>query len=206
MCSSFQNLKGEKWLPVIGYEGLYDVSNLGRVRSLNYGGVKGRVRLRKQNLVCGYAQVLLCKNGSHSQKLVHRLVYEAFVAKLPKFEQAGRGNGSKMWEINHIDENKLNNHVENLEIVTRTQNNNYGTRTRRMAEAQRNNHGSKMVYQFALDGNLVKVWPSTAECGRNGFNEGHVASCCRGVKVGTYHNVYKNYIWSYSPNGNKIIK
>ena len=194
----FQNIQGEVWESVIGYEGLYEVSNKGRVRSLNYQGVSGNIQLRKLNIVCGYAQVLLCKSGSQSQKLVHRLVYEAFVGKLPKFKQAGKGNGSKMWEINHIDENKLNNHVENLELVTRKQNNNHGTRIKRMADSQRNRQGSKKVYQFTLNGELVKVWPSTAECGRNGYNEGHVAACCRCADKGTFCNVYKNYVWSYS--------
>lgn len=54
----------------------------------------------------------------------------------------------------------------------------------------------KKVYQYKLDGELVKVWNSTAECGRNGFNEGHVAACCRG-EYG--HKTHKGYKWSYEP-------
>jgi hypothetical protein len=146
--------------------------------------------------------VHLCKNKKVSPKLVHRLVYEAFNGRLPKFEK--HVGGDKMFVINHLDENKYNNCLENLELTTQARNNVYGTRVQRMADSQRNKKNSKKVYQFTLDGVLVRIWPSTAECGRNGFNEGHVASCCRGVKVGTYHNVYKGFIWSYT-NNCKII-
>lgn len=204
--STIENLEGEIWKPILDYEGLYEVSNKGRVKSLNYGGKKGKVRLLIpcNNKKCLYLGVLLHNGKTRKRKTVHRLVYEAFNGRLPEFKYMGKGNGDKMFVINHLDENKYNNCLENLELTTMAKNNNYGTRTQRMADSQRNHHGSKKVYQFTLDGKLVRIWPSTAECGRNGFNEGHVASCCRGVKVGTYHNVYKGFIWSYT-NNCKII-
>lgn len=194
--STIENLEGEIWKPILDYEGLYEVSNKGRVKSLI-----GKIRILSQNKA-NYLMVHLCKRKTISNKLVHRLVYEAFHGRLPKFDR--HAGGDKMFVINHLDENKYNNCLENLELTTQARNNVYGTRVQRMANAQRNKKNSKKVYQFTLDGVLVRIWPSTAECGRNGFNEGHVASCCRGVKVGTYHNVYKGFIWSYT-NNCKII-
>lgn len=197
------DLEGEIWEPVVGYEGLYEVSNKGRVKSLRYGG-RDRVSIMKVNFSYNYPTIMLCKNAVRKVFLVHRLEYEAFNGKLPEFKFMGKGNGDKMFVINHLDENKHNNCLENLELTNQKENNNYGTRVQRMADSQRNRHGSKKVYQFTFDGKLVKIWPSTAECGRNGYNEGHVAACCRGVKVGTYRNVYKGFIWSYT-NEFKII-
>lgn len=194
--STIENLEGEIWKPILDYEGLYEVSNKGRVKSLI-----GKIRILSQNKA-NYLMVHLCKRKTISNKLVHRLVYEAFHGRLPKFDR--HAGGDKMFVINHLDENKYNNCLENLELTTQARNNVYGTRVQRMANAQRNKKNSKKVYQFTLDGVLVRIWPSTAECGRNGFNEGHVASCCRGVKVGTYHNIYKGFIWSYT-NNCKII-
>ena len=198
--STIENLEGEIWKPILDYEGLYEVSNKGRVKSLNYGGRKGYVRLMKPTKWkegC-YLGILLHDGKTRKRKAIHRLVYEAFNGRLPKYDR--HAGADKMFVINHLDENKYNNCLENLELTTQRGNNSHGTRVQRAADAQRNKHGSKKVYQFTLDGVLVRIWPSTAECGRNGFNEGQVASCCRGVKVGTYHNVYKGFIWSYTNN------
>lgn len=180
----------EQWKPIVGYEGLYEVSNLGRIKSIGFGTIK----IRRQNIVCGYAQVLLCKNGEKKQKLVHRLVYEAFVGNIPKFIQAGRGNGDKMFEINHIDENKLNNNVENLELVTCTQNNNHGKHKERIAQSL-----SRKVYQYTMLGELVKVWNSIKSCNDWGFNPGAVGACCRNEYCRRARNDYKGHIWSYYP-------
>ena len=204
--NTMEKLENEVWKPIIGYETLYEVSNFGRVRSLNYANKKNKIQVLKNNICGRYVIVNLCKDKQKKAKSVHRLVYEAFVGEIPKFERKGRGHGDEMWVINHLDENPHNNNVENLELTTQTKNNNYGTRTRRAADAQRNKHGSKKVYQFTLEGELVKIWPSTAECGRNGFNEGHVAACCRGVNIGIYNNVFKGYIWSYKKTKNKKSK
>lgn len=196
--STIENLEGEIWKPIVGYEGLYEVSNMGRVKSLHYWG-GSRVSIMKLKKNGRYVSLMLCKNGVHKMKLVHRLVYEAFIAPLPKHKR--RGKGDDIYVINHIDENKHNNRLENLELVTHKQNINYGTARKRISEKQKNNKlHSKTVYQYTLDYKLVKIWPSTEECGRNGYNEGHVAASCRNINGNIKgNNKYKGYLWSYVP-------
>ena len=161
----------EYWKPVVGYEGLDMVSNWGRVKSMNYNH-SGKERIMKQKIQGGYYSVNLSKNGIIKTYLVHRLVAEAFIP-----------NPNNYKEVNHKDECKANNVVTNLEWCDRGYNNNYGTRTEKC---------SKKVYQYTLDGKFVKEWKSTAECGRNGFNQSHVAACCRGEL-----KTHKGYIWKY---------
>ena len=159
----------EYWKPVVGYEGLYMVSNFGRVKSFRFG--KERIMKLVPNR-CGYLCVNLYKNNIKKSYKVHRLVAEAF---LP--------NPYNLTEVNHRDENKLNNNVDNLEWCTNEYNINYGTRTERY---------SKPVLQYTLDGEFVGEWPSARECGRNGFNQGSVSACCRGEL-----KTHKGYIWKY---------
>ena len=115
----------EEWRPVVGYEGLYEVSNTGRVRSLDMY-VKsryGNYRLHKGKVLSpakdknGYLKVNLCYNGKDKIIRVHRLVTEAFIP-----------NPDNLPEVNHKDEDKTNNRVENLEWCDRSYNINYGTR------------------------------------------------------------------------------
>ena len=113
----------EEWRSVVGYEGLYEVSNTGQVRSLDRY-VKGKsYRLHKGKVLSpgknsrGYLSAVLSYNGKHKAITVHRLVAEAF---LP--------NPDNLPEINHKDEDKTNNSVDNLEWCDRSYNNNYGTR------------------------------------------------------------------------------
>ena len=115
----------EEWRPIEGYEGLYEVSNTGRVRSLDrYVKGKGEsYRLQKGKMLSpiknkyGYLQVNLCCNGKNKMFLVHRLSAQAFIP-----------NPDNLPEINHKDENPGNNSVDNLEWCDRSYNNNYGTR------------------------------------------------------------------------------
>ena len=110
----------ETWKDIEGYEGLYQVSNLGRVKSLRSG------KLLKQYINHqGYSQVTLSLNNVRCLKRVSRLVGYAFLSKTDLQTQ-----------INHIDENKLNNSVDNLEWVTPKYNINHGTRTARMQVTQ----------------------------------------------------------------------
>lgn len=113
----------EIWKPIKGYEGLYEVSNLGNVRSCPriYTDSRGWVYHKKGQtlkylLRNHYNSVALCKNNKSAQKTVHRLVATAFIP-----------NPNNLPQINHKDENKLNNHVDNLEWCTAEYNNNYGT-------------------------------------------------------------------------------
>lgn len=107
----------EIWKDIKGYEGLYQVSNLGRVKS--FKGVSERI-LKPQFDNKGYTHVHLCKNSRRTQVTVHRLVAEAFIQ-----------NKENKPQVNHIDEDKTNNMVSNLEWMTANENNNHGTRTAR---------------------------------------------------------------------------
>lgn len=118
----------EIWKDIEGYKGLYQVSNTGQVRSLNYLHT-GEVKPLKQDTnKKGYKLVSLSKNGKKKKYLVHRLVAIAFIP-----------NPNDLPIINHKDENPSNNNVNNLEWCTSEYNNNYGTRTKRASESKKGN-------------------------------------------------------------------
>lgn len=158
----------EIWEDKKDYEGHYQVSNFGRVKSIKFG----KERILKQHIRGGYYSVGLSKNGIVKTYLVHRLVAEAFL-----------DNPDNLPYVNHKDECKTNNNVDNLEWCTHEYNINYGTRTERC---------SKPVLQYTLDGEFVREWPSARECGRNGYHQGHIAECCRGER-----KTHEGFIWKY---------
>lgn len=173
-------MKKEIWKDIKDYEGLYQVSNFGRIKSLSRKGTYARI-LKPSTNKDGYLQVHLCKNGKLKTFLVHRLVAEAFL-----------DNPNNLPQVNHKDENPQNNNVENLEFCSAKYNTNFGNRNKKIAEKMTNGKLSKKVLQYTLDGQFVREWESTAECGRNGFNQGHICSCCQG-KIKKHHN----FIWRY---------
>jgi hypothetical protein len=121
--------KKEIWKDIKNYEGLYQISNLGRVRSLDRVDLQGR-RLKGKVLADylsgqGYFRVNLWRDGNMEHKLVHRLVAEAFIS-----------NPENIPQVNHKDEDKSNNRVDNLEYCTALYNNTYGTRTERAAKSR----------------------------------------------------------------------
>lgn len=141
-----------------GYEGLYQISTHGNVKSLKYG--KERI-LKPAKDKKGYLYVGLSKQGKLKLYKVHRLVGIVF---LP--------NPNNLPEINHRDEDKVNNDCSNLEWCDVKYNRNYGTRTERSALSQ-----SKQVMCLETG----KVYPSTIEVERQlGFLRGNIASACRG--------------------------
>lgn len=105
----------EQWKPIRGYTGYYEVSNLGRVKGLERKDSLGRrVKARMLNPVIssrGYPSVFLCKNGDQKQETVHKLVMRAFVGPPPKGK-----------EIDHIDNNRKNAKLDNLEYVFHREN------------------------------------------------------------------------------------
>ena len=124
----------EIWKDIQGYEGLYQVSNYGNVKSLNYR-MTGKERILKSGkTVNGYLAVDLCKNGKRKHSLIHRLVAQAFLENPNNYPQ-----------VNHKDENKQNNHVSNLEFCTSFYNMNYGTR----------NEGSKKIISETMKGKFA---------------------------------------------------
>ena len=166
----------ESWKDKKDYEGIYQVSNCGRVKSIKFG--KERIlKLTKDK--DGYLIVNLYKNNKSKTFKVHRLVAEAF---LP--------NPDNLPLINHKDEDKSNNIVSNLEWCDVKYNTNYGTRNKRIGKSNTNGKRSKPVLQYTLDGKFVREWESYRECKRNGFN--HVSECCRGKRKSC-----GGYIWRY---------
>lgn len=144
--------------------GLYQVSNLGNVRSLNYNKTKKIQHLKKVvNNKRGYLAVGLSKKGIFKIKTVHRLVAETFIS-----------NPNNLPQVNHIDENKLNNSVTNLEWCTNEYNINYGTRKERISEKK----GRKII-QLDKDDNIIKVWNGTCQASRElKINEGNIWEAC----------------------------
>ena len=178
------------------YEGLYKVSNLGKILSLNYNHTGKPKLMTPRKRKDGYLQVDLWKNGESKTCSVHRLVAETF---LPNPENKPCINhkiqGKKGKKINMVifnTDGSVNKEKSTIEWATYKENNNYGTHNERNAKARINGKLSKRVLQLSLDGELIREWESTRECGRNGFNQGNVSACCRGELP---H--YKGFKWEY---------
>lgn len=118
------NIK-EIWKPISGFEGLYEVSNLGRIKSIIF---KKHKIMKPQKNNCGYLIAHLRKNNRLYQLLVHRIVAKTFIA-----------NPDNLPEVNHLDESKTNNAAANLEWCTHAYNINYGTRGARQSATRRKN-------------------------------------------------------------------
>ena len=162
----------EEFRDIPGYEGLYEVSNLGRVRSLETERI-----LKPSKNTCGYLFVSLYKNGIKKAVRIHRLVALAFIP-----------NPDNLPCINHKDEDKTNNTVDNLEWCDDKYNANYGTRNERIAEKTR-----KPVLQYDLLGNFIREWPSITKVEEEtGIWQTHISKCCLGLR-----HTAGGYLWKY---------
>ena len=179
----------EIWKDIKDYEGLYMVSNWGRVKSMNYSHSGKEKILKTGTYKSGYLYVVLYKNNKRKHFSIHRLVAEAFL-EIP--EDIKQYIGTVYLQVNHKDENKQNNNVENLEFCDIKYNSNFGTRNERIAAKNTNGKLSKPVLQYDLEGNFIKEWRSTRECERNGFSHGAVSACCQGEL-----KKYKDFIFKY---------
>ena len=178
------------------YEGLYKVSNFGRILSLNYKNT-GKSKLRNPSKTTdGYFQVNLRKNGKYKMCYVHRLVAETFLEN-PENKPCinHKIEGKKGKSMNFVFFNKdgtIDKERTTIEWATYEENNNYETRNERIAKANTNGIRSKKVLQLSLSGELIREWDSTQECGRNGFDQSCVCRCCNGKKP-----QYKGFLWMY---------
>ena len=183
----------EIWKDIKGYENMYQISNIGQVKSLEHNvQQKNRwgqtiSRIQKSRLMKihinknGYFRVVLHKNGIEKNYSVHRLVYEAFVGEIPDGMQ-----------VNHINEIKTDNRVVNLNLMTPKENSNWGTRNERVSEKQTNGKNSKPVLKIdPISNEIVAEFPSAKEAERQtGFN--HINLWCRGERKSA-----DGFIWKY---------
>lgn len=176
----------ENWKDVVGYEGLYQVSDKGNVKSLKSNSPK---LLKQSPTNCGYMKVQLYQNGKGKMLYVHRLVAKAF---LP--------NPQQKEEINHLDGNKANNVLSNLEWTSRSENQlhaiNIGLRESSPMTGRYGalNHNSKAIIQKDLNGNIIAKWDSIASAARSiSCSPSQISNCLCGRK-----KTAKGFLWEYA--------
>ena len=181
----------EVWKPVEGYEGLYEVSNLGNVRSLDryVNHWQGGKCLKRGKLLAfgynagGYRLVKLCDNGRERTHKVHRLVAQAFIP-----------NPENLPWVNHKDENPANNTSVNLEWCTPKYNANYGTLPTRKSINSTNHKATSKAVQMIRDGEVVAIFSSLNQIERElGYGHGNISKCCNGKLPHAY-----GYEWRFA--------
>lgn len=171
-----------EWRDIKGYPD-YMVSDEGQVYSM-----KSNRLLTASKHVGDYRVVSLSRDKKKHTLLIHRLVYETFVGSVPKGMQ-----------VNHKDEDKSNNRLDNLELLTPKENSNYGTRNQRIVESNRQWRKARRkmfgrpVLQYNRDGVLIRRWEAIAEAEKQGFCKTGIGRCCRGDM-----KTYKGYRWEYA--------
>lgn len=172
----------EIWKEINGYDGLYQISNLGRVKNS-----KGLIMAQKPSKKDGYVRIQLFKNGKYKAEYVHILVAKHFIPK-PPIENL---------EVNHIDANKSNNLVSNLEWVTRSQNTKHAIDRKlrfvnpAMGKYGKDNPNSKRTAQYDLDGNLIRIWDSREDAAvYYNCKRGNICKAING-----YKKSYLGYMW-----------
>lgn len=169
----------EIWKTTDGYPN-YMISNMGRVKSLNYKQTGKEKILKGVKNRDGYLQIGLCKEGKIKHYLIHRLVAQAFL-----------DNPNNLIEVNHKDEDKSNNCVDNLEWCSREYNINYGSRTEKT---------QKPILQFSKNGEFIRKWNSATQVEKElGFNQSSITKCCKGKNKSVC-----GYIWGYANDYEKI--
>lgn len=156
----------EEWRSVPDYEGLYQVSNLGRVR-----GLKRNRILKPSPNEKGYPQIALCKNGKMKTIKLHKLVAEVFIGKRDDLE------------INHIDGDKTNNTVSNLEYCTHSDNLRHAVKTGLL-------QNRKAVLMMDSEGNVIRKYNSITEAEKDNDAKCITRACKTGIMAAGYRWKY----------------
>lgn len=178
----------EIWKDIQGFEGVYQVSNLGNVKSLFFHSTNTPRLLKSSPTNCGYYKVQLHLNGKPKTKYVHRLVAETFLPRIQGKDQ-----------VNHKDGDKSNNALQNLEWVSASENqlhsvrNNLRKSSPMLGRFGSLNPRSKPISQYALDGTFIRRWNSVSDAGRYyNFRPNCISECANGITHTSY-----GYIWKY---------
>lgn len=198
-------MDNEIWKDIPGYEGIYQVSNFGRVKSVErYSNDNKRKRLLKEKILkqgnhkLGYKNIHLVKDGVEKILSIHRLVALAFIP-----------NPDNLPFINHKDENRSNNYLDNLEWCTQKYNVNYGNCINKRKETwkkndsflkanetkkKNNSRGHEIeIYSISKLNNEITYYKSICEASRiTGILKSHIGECCRGIRKSAC-----GYYWKY---------
>lgn len=176
----------ETWKDIKGYEGLYQVSDRGNVKSIFYKRTRNEIILKQCNHFNGYYQVCLCFKKKRKTHLVHRLVCNAFL-----------DNPENKKTVNHKNGNKTDNRLENLEWNTYSENETHSYRIlgkkNHMLGKSHINHFSKPILRYTIHGVYIDEFLGTHEAFKaTGIHRGNINQCCKGKR-----NHAGGFIWKY---------
>lgn len=183
----------EVWRDIKDYEGLYQISSLGRVRSLDRFDSIGRFikgKMLSYNVdKDGYSCITLCKNGGEKKCKVHRIVAQTFIP-----------NPDNKPCIDHINCERSDNRIENLKWCTHSENlMNPITRKKKSNICREicqgsDNPNSKKIIQFSKNGDLIRLWECMKDAADNlGTNYQNISKCCRGIRKHFRDSIFEYY-------------
>jgi hypothetical protein len=172
----------EEWRDIKGYEGRYQVSNLGEIKSLKYAQMDLQRILKPHITARGYYSICLCNNGTSEVTTVHRVVAKTFI-----------DNPLNLPQVNHKDGNKLNNRVDNLEWVTARQNTEHAWKNE-LKKGGKYLYNTQSVYQFDLNMNFIRKYDTQSEAEEiTGIKQGDISKCCNKKR-----NKAGGFIWLFA--------
>lgn len=174
----------EEWKDINGYEGIYQISSYGRVKSIDRvlsNGKKRKSKFLYIHKINGYPTVSLCKDYKQRNYKIHRLVAQAFIP-----------NPENKPCVDHIDTDRENNVVSNLRWVTYQENTDNPLSSKSQKEAV-SNSGCKKVAQYDKSNKLLNIFHSAAQAGKEtSTSPSSICNCCKG-RIKTANN----FIWKY---------